>query len=322
MQFVLSERERLMAVGVQVDILIVRVTKIYEFVLALQLPETRIFFYDSDFKVKPNHLWRVFRERRQLRTFFAQYLPEGRYQVLHYFANAHDWITGGILAKADGSVQKKFRPVEVLDTATTTDQTGKETLKEKFQLTTLKAISGVRFQVRMLMSGTRLYYFPYQKYGVESEPVSILPNAIKPYRKAYGTGEKALLILDSHDDFFFSNYSKVIGSLIKKWKFEGYSIVVKGHPRLPLSACLKQLSDVVIDPALPSEFIDPKSFSFVVGSTSSGLASFAREEEVAAYTIVDQLEFVDESRRGTTLELLDKYSESKIKEWLSSGKKI
>jgi hypothetical protein len=101
---------------------------------------------------------------------------------------------------------------------------------------------------------------------------------LKYMLKPISLKEKSVLFLDFNDklgnlphaDYYFGVFYQFFTSL-------GYSIAVKGHPRLGLSDYISDYNCSILDASIPSEFIDISGFKFIFSVCSASLVSFPKD---------------------------------------------
>ena len=117
----------------------------------------------------------------------------------------------------------------------------------------------------------------------------------EPYRNKFQT----------EDDYMRLN-KLIIIELQKK----GYKVGVKGHPRIGLPNGIRNLADFEVESYLPAEFIDMKSYDFVIGFVSTSISSASNQ--IPAYSVLPMCQIIDEKQVDYWYDYLNTLSANKV----------
>ncbi|KAA1166115.1 polysialyltransferase family glycosyltransferase [Pseudoalteromonas fuliginea] len=215
-----------------------------------------------------------------IKSFCFKY--RGRIDNVYAFTNSHDFTTISILNKV-----KIFGSVYMIEFC----DNGKEPSK------IIRFLNKYTLGVNLFYSDNQPYYTPIKKekinflsWSSDGDISSINKLYLLPMEKR---GVKQLLIIDSNDQSNKNlfNVEILYEEILSLCSDNNIQVIIKGHPRLGLSNCLKGLDNVVyIANEIPLEFIFMDNVDYIVGFYSSGLFNPSFSKKAKSLLVLCQSE--------------------------------
>jgi hypothetical protein len=178
-------------------------------------------------------------------------------------------------------------------------------------------VTGIKYKFWDMSGRWNVIRFPIEDVAFREKQVVLDSHICKKYAYKINTSkykkavmlfsqpnrEKSLLSDDEHD--------KLHILVVLKLKELGYTVFTKGHPRMGICQCLKNIVDEEIPQVIPSELIDLYMFKFCIGFVSFALSSSAKLG-IPAYSFISLIKSRNEHYDGL-ITFTDTTSENKIK---------
>ena len=298
---------------------IVNVEGVYKFVKDLPLQKTEIVFieYIRYSLKKPLSIFKAKAKFNLLREVFNSISM----REIYFFSRIDDYLTGGII----GQILKN-KNINVFY-YNHYDDKGLQKIN-RFSFYHLK--SWLHSKISFYITGT---LFISRYYGKPLEFAFWKYNKIKEVKQKNNTpidkkfliksnvdfnkkNENILFFISSEDlDFITTESKEILIKTIKRiGKKESIKLFLKGHPRIGTSEELKPFFSDIIPDYIPSEFIDYKNFSLIVGIGSTALIyPINLEIEVTVISFVKDIIFKNIIYQKNYIKYLDELTNNKIK---------
>lgn len=117
----------------------------------------------------------------------------------------------------------------------------------------------------------------------------------EPYRNEFQT----------KDDYMRLNFV-----IIDYLKSKGYTVCVKGHPRIGLPDGVLEKADFEVPSYLISEFIDLKSYDFAIGFVSTSVCNATAQ--IPAYSVLPMCEIINQEQADYWYDYINKMGNHKV----------
>lgn len=106
------------------------------------------------------------------------------------------------------------------------------------------------------------------------------------------------------------NYIELNKKIIEEVHSLGYSIGIKGHPRIGCLDAVESMADFEVPSYVPAEFVDMTKTSFVIGFVSSALCTVP--SNIKAFSVLPLCEVTDQDEANYWYNYLEKLSGGKV----------
>ena len=106
------------------------------------------------------------------------------------------------------------------------------------------------------------------------------------------------------------DYDSLNVSIVKSLQEKGFSVGVKGHPRIGCHKDVIKLADFEIPSYIPAEFINLNDFVFSIGFVSSSLCSASTQ--ITAYSVLPMCNIINQVEADYWYDYLNRLSENKV----------
>ncbi len=190
---------------------------------------------------------------------------------VYYWENYFDWFTFSFLSGLSNS--NKLLCCQ-LDKSTFTPLTSKS-IMERLTLFVYKYLTGCPVTlVRTKRMSYSIPHFPAERYGVKNCEVTVSPETMSMFQESVSApSKKSILLFEVPSPRHGCEYEGKMRSVIEALLEHGYTVFVKGHPRLGYSAFLDEYSLQYLESSLPAELLSLKGFCGVLGVATTCLAT-------------------------------------------------
>ena len=151
------------------------------------------------------------------------------------------------------------------------------------------------YQYKVIDSNDKDIHKKYQfPLGIKGDKLAIV--LTEPYRFEYQTEQ---------------NYNAINLKIVDYLHSKGYKVAMKGHPRLGNHPLLINKCDEIIDPSIPTEFLDLKGVKFVISFVSTSMCQAA--SRVKAYSVLPMCEITDQSMYDYFYKFVETSGKGKVK---------
>ncbi len=294
-----------------ISIFCINVRSIYDYISSLNLNVRALVFIPYSFNISVKHPFGVIRIRKKLKLLNNKYFRKKENETIYFFSIWYDWITFYFL---NGLVVNNS--VIYYQYHSSVPEGGRKhyNFKEYYILLLYFLATGIKFQFSE-EELLRLLFF-YKKYNIikqKAEKVNL--ELLEPYLfRVRNVSEKSILLFESSltDTNYINNYDNIILNILNDLKKCGYSIYIKGHPRLGISKCIDTADYSILPQEIPAELIDANGFNYVMGIISVSIA-FLSKYYSGVYSLINLFEFYDDSIKSHFIAYLNYNSNYKIK---------
>lgn len=277
---------------------IVHVNDIYKFIVNDLSLKVEVRFIPS-VAIKLLNPITIFSAKKQLKKTWEDNFNEFSYKEIYFFSRFFDWTTS-FLVKNFISRKINVFYVEHYDDVSVE----KATVFNKLSFVYIKSyilntigcfVTGASFITR--------YKQKYIEFNVKAYPIQrVKPNEVEvPKKYKYNVddkGEKILFFLQPLEiDFLIESSILKLNEIINILLTSGFTIYLKGHPRLGTPIQYKENDQLKIIPNyIPSEFINTREFNIILGIVTSSL----KEPSLNGgnvYSLIKVLTFKDKERQ-------------------------
>lgn len=298
----------------KVQLYIIHVKGIFDFVSSLSLENVQIYFQDY-FGLKIKDFRTYLKVKKKLSFFWEKEFSGNNYDLVYFFSRFYDFHTASIIVKLDS---KKIVYYDHYDTTSIINdqEVGKLSLayfKNKYIALVVSLISNANF---ISIYRRRYLEFNYNKYGIErylnTEQIKV--NKQFKYRISKPKLKNKIVFLLSPDELNMITKDALLQlkEIIFFLKKEGYILCLKGHPRLGNPELFSDLFDEYIPNYVPTEFLYYTEFKFAIGLISSGLVYPSLLKQFKVYSVVNLLEFNNEKDKRFFSNFLKEHSENNV----------
>lgn len=297
------------------DVMIIaRNTKsIYEFINSLHL-DAQVYWFDNHLSITRN-LWKKNRIINIIKKDIKS-LNVSENEIVHiYFSSiCNDLLMGCYLAQFDKN--KIIKLQGAIDIQNKIDNYTLDKEKEPIRLKIKKHLFSylLGYKIRIQTVGIPVLaidmgYYRYPMFDGSDQAIYE-----KYLYQLETSNKKAALVFASGFPESFRNrddYVSVFVRCIKELQNKGYSVFIKGHPRLGTLREALDCSITEIPAYIPAEFIDYKSFSCAFGLMTAAICSTSFR--VPSYCILPLSGFVKDERYDGWCNYLNKASKGQLK---------
>ena len=282
----------------------------YDYIKSLNLNLNEINFIPYNFNLSFRNILLLFKIRIRLKSIFHTYFKKFTKTKVIFFSPWYDWITFYLINKLNKNNNKIHYYKHYLDISTEPKKS--LSFREKIILYKYKIMTGID----LCFADDNIYeriLYPLKKNEIKT--IHSIKSSSKIKRYFYDPQinfKKSLLLIETNIDDITYYYVKKLKFIIKKYKEQGYSIVIKGHPRNGFSKSIKSLIDHEIPKLIPAELIEVKSFKYIIGIHSFSLCYFSKNHR-DVYSIINSFDFKNKKQKDETIEYLKVNSKNKIK---------
>lgn len=282
----------------------------YDYIKSLNLNLDEINFIPYDFNLSLRNLLLLLKIRFRLKYIFNTYFKKFINTKVIFFSPWYDWITFYLIDKLNKNNNRIYYYKHYLDISIEAKKS--LSFREKIILHKYKIMTGID----LYFADDNLYeriLYPLKKNNIKT--INFIKSSSKIKRYLYNPQinfNKSLLLIETNIDDITYHYIEKLKFIIKKYKDQGYSIVIKGHPRNGFSKSIKFLVDHEIPKLIPAELIDVQSFKYIIGVHSFSLCYFSKNHN-DVYSLINSFDFKNKKQKHETIKYLKLNSENKIK---------
>lgn len=282
----------------------------YEYFKSLKLKIKLVYIPYNIFISSKNPL-SVFIARNKLLKLYNSHLLLKSNETVYFFSIWFDWITFYLIGKLS-----KENEIIYYSHYKSVSEIGKLnfSLKEKYQLYLHYLATGIKFKFTEETNTKRLLFL-YKAFGIKKKiAADVNHTLLEPYLLKFNNlNLNSILLIESKIEFgsIFIDYKTEMSNLFSYLKKKGFKIYIKGHPRLGLTKELEKMSDYIIPNQIPSELLDIKKFSKIIGVDSYSLAYLSKIRH-SVYSVINILSVSNKNEKNRIQNYLATNSDNKI----------
>ena len=295
-----------------ISIIVINVKSLYDYFKSLNLNLQALEFipYNLSFSIKKPLSF--IKGKKQLKTLYKKLFKDKYDETIYFFGIWFDWITFFFLKKLSQNnnliYYRHYLQVS---------EVGRKyyTLKEKYILFQYYLLTGIQFQYTDEKQKSR-FLFPYKKYNIDvQQAIEFDKDTLKGYLYEINNIKKKSILFfetDMKNYNIFKNYDITLINILKNLKKNGYSVYIKGHPRLGSTTGIDNYIESYISKEIPGELIDVSSFDYIIGIQSFSLVYFSKLLN-NVYSLINLFDFYDNSVKHNYINYLNENSKFNIK---------
>jgi len=286
-----------------IKIIVVNVKNNFKFFKQLNLSVKLYFFPLIGYKNIVFFIKNIFLMNREYSILF-QKMSKAK---IYFFSNNYDYVTAFFIEKLQINNSIYFTDIY--------DINGKEinntrNLLKKILVKLLLGINIKFFKIGDVFA----YQYLYNKQYITKVVINIDNSRLEMYKykvNSLNVEKEKLLLFESNgeQDTSFLHYKEDLDSILTILEHK-YIIYIKAHPRLGYSKVLNKYKHVkYIEDFIPSELINTKQFSIILGIDSTAIAT-SRHSNI--YSLLDIFAYKNIKRKEYLRQYLDKLSNGRI----------
>ena len=297
-----------------ISIYIINIEGMYLFLKGLNLSVedlTLISNKPTSFK----NLISILSARNRINQIWNDYFSNYNSGLVFFFSRFEDHITSSIIHRFSKSPTINIEYISHYDDSDYFPKIKFKSLKIRILLLIYRFITNVKFEAKMI---GRYPEFPVNNYTIKKTKLSFnldlvskyeykikLPNNQNPYVLIF-ISPCECTIFDSY------KYDDELLKLILRIKQLGFTIVVKGHPRMELPSCIKPNINFEIPSYIPAEFLQTCDFRMCIGLNTNAICHFAKNKILPTYSVMRMFKPSDKSLFEVNIKFLEKQSNGEI----------
>jgi len=294
-----------------ISVIVINVKSLYNYFKSLNLNLKALEFIPYNLSFSIRKPFSFIKGKKQLKTLYKKLLKDKYDETIYFFGIWSDCIIFYFLKElsVNNTVIYDKHYLQVTEV-------GRKhyTLKEKYILFQYYLLTGIQFQYT---EGNRLILlFPYKKYNIDvQQAIEPDKDSLKGYLyKVKKVKEKSILFFESNlqNNNIIKDYEKALLHIMGKLNEQGYSIYIKGHPRLGHTKMIESMVEQILPQEIPAELIDVSLFNYIVGIQSFSLVYFSKLSN-NVYSLINLLDFYDNSVKHNYINYLNENSKFNIK---------
>lgn len=301
----------------KVHLLIVNVESIFKFVKSLDIQQIHVSYIkeiEVNFK-KPLSLIRV---KRELKSLLSENFSNIRYQKVYFFSRFHDWITSAIINRI--SLENNGTELVYYDHYDTSSvindsklkSLSLENLRNQYFIQVFRFLTGVRMVSRYRKRFIEFNYWDYEIKKIEVKNHPIVVEQFKYCIKDRKCNRILFMLSPSEEEMIDAKSYVSLVSIIEMLNDLGFSLYIKGHPRLGIPTKLKKYFSETIPNYVPSEFLNYNNYQLIIGIMSSGLVYPAMHSNIKVIALIELLEFNKKEDQHFFMSFLKEHSKNSI----------
>lgn len=298
----------------EISIYVINVENMFRFMIELNLDVKQIIFIPYVLK-SFKHISPIIEERTRINELVKEhFLPVSNAEV-YFFSRFEDWLTSSFIATLAKHKSNGIRYVDHYDFSAAVFKKRSFNVKALILKGILWYITGLKFKVEIL---EKLPEFPIGEYNIETIPATLNSEIFSKYCYQVPISTKGAIVL-----FFVSPsiealyekgpYDELQFKIVSFLKKEGWTIAVKGHPRLGVPENIKSLVDILIPEHIPAEFIDGGNIDLCLGVVTNATVSFLKNTSVPTFSLLNLFEFKKEAMYEQYTTYLSQSSDNRIR---------
>lgn len=241
------------------------------------------------------------------------FLPVSNAEV-YFFSRFEDWLTSSFIGVLANNKSNSIKYVDHYDFSAKVFQKRYFNVKTFILKCILWYITGLKFKTEIL---EKLPEFPIEKYHIETVTATLNPEIFSSYCYHVSVQDKGpvvLLFVSPSIEALYDEkaYDELQFKIVSFLKNAGWTIAVKGHPRLGVPENIKPLVDVLIPEHIPAEFIGGKNIDLCLGIVTNATTSFLKNTGVPTFSLLHLFEFKKVEMYEQYMTYLSQSSDNKI----------
>lgn len=235
--------------------------------------------------------------KRQLKEQLQVYLP---YSKIYFFSRFYDYTTAFIIHELQKIGNASIYYVDHYDSISLRNNNDPHTnFLKSLRYKVLAQFITVLFQVKFI-SRYKNKPLEWDLSRIEYKRISHKKIIKTDHEKLnLNIPENSILFLISPDELNMIETESVeyLKIQILKLKTKGYKLILKGHPRLGSPSSISDVFDIILDHTIPAEVINFEKIIALYGIISTALIYIDCNHSLKRYTFINQLSFLDISRK-------------------------
>ena len=228
--------------------------------------------------------------------------------IIYYFAVGNDWLSFSFINK----MIKKGYNVNLCPINKMIFLNRDNSIRYKIKLVIFQFICQASLKYADLAHSKPCLIYENKlinKITLKLENSIYLNNSFRPK-----ITDNTILLIDTNlkDYKYITNYQSKIFEILDNLISYGFKIHIKVHPRLGPTHGIQRYITYFIPDYIPAEFINVKSYNYVIGINSSSLAFFAKTNSKVG-SIIDMFQYNNEQIKQHTKRYLLIHSDNKLK---------
>jgi len=258
----------------------------------------------------------ILKERKRINLLYKEYFENIKKGDIYFFAKYEDWVTASFVSRLAKNKSIKVNYVDHNDNLGELYKSRRIIpLKIVLYLSILKFITNVWFKGSKIEI---LPEFPFTNYNIKRIHLDVEKSVFIKHQYNFNFFEpeniNAILFVSPCEVTIFDpeEYDKILVEVIEILQKIGFSIFIKGHPRLGLPNNIENIVNFVIPSYIPGEFINNNLFSLCLGIDTTAITHYAKHEKIPTYSLAKFFPASSLNLRNVAIEYLKQQSNHKI----------
>lgn len=298
----------------EIYIYVINVENMFKFLMELKLDVKQITFIPyvlRSFK----HIIPIIEERNRIKELVKEHFLPVSNAVVYFFSRFEDWLTCSFISALARNKNNVIKYADHYDFSASVFKKKYFNVKALILKCVLRYITGIWFKTEIL---EKIPEFPMGECHIEKVTAILNPSVFSSYGyqiPAVPERPVVLLFVSPYIEALYNqeHYDHVQYEIVSFLKNNGWTIAVKGHPRLGVPENIKPIIDILIPEHIPAEFMGGKNMDLCLGIITNALAHFLKNTGVPTFSLLHLFEFkkVEMYEQYTTY--LSQSSDNKIK---------
>lgn len=297
----------------EVSIYVINVENMFRFLKELNLDLKQIIFIPYVLK-SFKHLRPIKEERTRINELVKEHFLSVSNADIYFFSRFEDWLTSSFIAALANDKSNAVKYLDHYDFSATVFKKRDFNVKAFLLKCILWYITGLKFKTEIL---EKLPEFPVEEYNIDTIKATLDPEIFSSYCYQVSVSAKrpvVLLFVSPSIEALYEKeaYDELQFKLVSFLRNMGWTIAVKGHPRLGVPENIKPLIDILIPEHIPAEFIGEKNIDLCLGIVTNAMASFLKNTGVPTFSLVKLFKFKKVEMYEQYITYLSQSSDNKI----------
>ena len=276
----------------EISIFVINVENMFLFIKELNMNVKQIIFIPYTPHCFKN-ISRIVEERTRIKRLIKENFEPVSNSLVYFFSRFEDWLTSSFIAALAKDKSNSIVYADHYDLSAAVFKKSHFNLKALTLKVVLGYMTDIRFRTQIL---EKLPEFPIDRYKIRTIAAALNPSVFSRY--SYQIPDEAkrpvvLLLVSPSMEVLYEekDYDHMQYKIIDFLKNAGWTIVVKGHPRLGVPENIKPLIDILIPEHIPAEFIGGKNIDLCLGIVSNAAVNFLKNTGVPTFSLLHLFEF-------------------------------
>jgi len=291
-------------------IFVIHVENLYAFFTSLKLSVIDIIFIPMPYL----SLKKPYKTKNEINNIWKTFFQKFEDCIIYFFSLSYDYLTASMVTRLSS---KKTNDVYYYCYCEDFLNNPQKTFSVKMRLYGLlyKYITGVHFVTNVKLGFPN---FNISKYNIKKIEISDKPETESRflYKMEQNTdktkGNVLFFISTDEEDLLTEKSIKKLEDILLCIREKGFTLALKGHPRIGEPANLLHNFDKIIPSYIPSEFMDYSTFKYIIGFGSTALCFPAQHKYTTVISLLDIVEFSDKELQQRLKELIISFSDNTI----------